>query len=174
LIDGLAAPNSGICIIHMGTKHRIFGGAGMRARSLYSGVLVKHAPPLVGCTPAISGAAQESCLHLPNFLSVNPYMSSTPRPYTFDSGLINPVHPVLTIPELLDPVFSFLDDPSNGTNACVCKAWSNVTLSMLWFDVDLWRLVSLLVPLKKRGDLSWVRLSLFVLHCHVDLRYRNW
>jgi hypothetical protein len=40
--------------------------------------LVKHAPPLVGCTPAISGAAQESCLHLPNFLPVNPYMSSTP------------------------------------------------------------------------------------------------
>jgi hypothetical protein len=39
-------------------------------------------------------------------------MSSTQRPHTFDSGLINPVHSVLTIPELLDPVFSFLDTTS--------------------------------------------------------------
>ena len=114
---------------------------------------------------------QESCLHLPNFL---PCMSSTPRLHTLDSGLIKPVHPVLTIPELLDPVFSFLDHRSNGTNACVCKAWSSVALSVLWFDVDLWRLVSLLVPLKQRGDSLYVRQSSSVFHCHVDLRDRNW
>ncbi|KIM82828.1 hypothetical protein PILCRDRAFT_457828 [Piloderma croceum F 1598] len=109
-------------------------------------------------------------------------MSSTQQPYTFDSSLIN-VHPVLTIPELLDSVFSFLDHHSNGTNACVCKAWSNVALPVLWCDVDLWRLVSLLVPLKKRGDSSyelvrtpqptdWIRFSRYaplVRRLHYDM-----
>ena len=38
-ISAPETPNSGICIMHMGSKIRIFGGNGMRARSLYSGVL---------------------------------------------------------------------------------------------------------------------------------------
>src|SRR5882762_10118787 len=41
-ISAPETPNSGICIIHMGSKIRIFGGNGMRARSLYSGVLYHH------------------------------------------------------------------------------------------------------------------------------------
>ena len=41
-ISAPETPNSGICIIHMGSKTRIFGGNGMRAWSLYSGVLYHH------------------------------------------------------------------------------------------------------------------------------------
>ena len=41
-ISAPETPNSGICIIHMGSKTRIFGGNGMRARSLYSGVLSRR------------------------------------------------------------------------------------------------------------------------------------
>src|ERR1700729_1450641 len=73
----------------------------------------------------------------------------------FNSG---PMHPVLTIPELLYPVFRFLDHHSNATNACVCKAWSSIAVSVLWNDVDLWRLVSLLDPLKNGRDSLYVRL----------------
>jgi len=67
-------------------------------------------------------------------------------------------HVCLSIPELLDLIFSFLDHQSNATNALVCKHWSDIALSALWRDVhDLWRLVSLIVPLRKRRDSVYVR-----------------
>lgn len=63
------------------------------------------------------------------------------------------MHRVLTIPELLDLIFSFVDRNSNALNACVSKQWSEVALSTLWADVhDLHRLLSLLVPLRRRRD----------------------
>ena len=47
-ISAPETPNSGICIIHMGSKIRIFGGNGMRARSLYSGVLDLYTSYITG------------------------------------------------------------------------------------------------------------------------------
>jgi hypothetical protein len=44
----------------------------------------------------------------------------------------------------------------NAANACVCKSWSDIALSVLWRDVDLWRLVRLLGPLKKGLDSTYV------------------
>jgi len=59
------------------------------------------------------------------------------------------MHRVLAIPELLDMVFGFMDRASNASNACVCKQWSEVSLSFLWSDVDdLYRLFGLLAPLR--------------------------
>ncbi|KZP14522.1 hypothetical protein FIBSPDRAFT_1048739 [Athelia psychrophila] len=58
------------------------------------------------------------------------------------------MHRILSIPELLDIIFSHLDEPTNASNAVVCKAWSEVALNVLWADVDdLQRLIGLLVPL---------------------------
>jgi hypothetical protein len=75
----------------------------------------------------------------------------------------NPATRVLTIPELLNLVFSFLDPQFNAANACVCKLWSDIALSVLWRDVhDLWRLVRLLGPLKKGLSLSYV--CRFIMH----------
>ncbi|KAJ7773058.1 hypothetical protein B0H16DRAFT_1363088 [Mycena metata] len=60
---------------------------------------------------------------------------------------------VLAIPELLDMIFAYLDDPSNASNASVCKQWSNVALDTLWRDLnDLHRLFSILKPLKQVGE----------------------
>ena len=83
---------------------------------------------------------------------------STSQTFTYGTPAAAHLHRILTIPELLDLIFSFLDQQSNATNACVCKAWSHIALSALWKDVhELWRLVSLLVPLKKRRDSIYVR-----------------
>lgn len=64
------------------------------------------------------------------------------------------MHRVLSIPELLDIVFTYLDREFNANNASVCKQWCEVALTALWTDVDdLHRLISLLVPLKKKRDI---------------------
>ncbi|KAJ7284598.1 hypothetical protein C8J57DRAFT_1119522 [Mycena rebaudengoi] len=64
-----------------------------------------------------------------------------------------PTHRALAIPELLDMIFSFLDDPSNASNASVCKRWSEIALDTLWRGVDdLHRLFSILGALKRIGD----------------------
>ncbi|KAJ7637620.1 hypothetical protein DFH06DRAFT_1054123 [Mycena polygramma] len=60
---------------------------------------------------------------------------------------------VLDIPELLDMIFSFLDDPSNASNASVCKRWSDIALDKLWRELDdLHRLFGILKPLEKTGE----------------------
>jgi hypothetical protein len=65
---------------------------------------------------------------------------------------------VLSIPELLNLVFSFLDPKSNTANARVSKSWSDIALSVLWCEVhDLWTLVRLLGPLKGGRGRSYVR-----------------
>lgn len=56
---------------------------------------------------------------------------------------------VLNVPELLDMIFSFLDDHSNIINACVSKRWSSIALDKVWRRVeDVSRLLSLLAPLE--------------------------
>lgn len=71
------------------------------------------------------------------------------------------VHRVLTIPELLALIFSYLDKQSNAANSCVNKQWSNIALDTIWGDVDdLHKLFSLLVPLAEvRGLYAYVRFS---------------
>lgn len=87
-------------------------------------------------------------------------------------GLYLPVHStirrVLEIPEILELVFSFLDDKSNANNAAVCRRWSQLALNILWRDVsDIRRAFSLLAPMKlmppSRFELGerYVRLQFF-------------
>jgi hypothetical protein len=57
-------------------------------------------------------------------------------------------HRVLEIPEILELIFSFLDDASNARNATVCKRWFDLALNIVWRNVtDLHRLFSLLAPM---------------------------
>ncbi|KAJ7127121.1 hypothetical protein C8R44DRAFT_874200 [Mycena epipterygia] len=66
---------------------------------------------------------------------------------------VTPINRVLDIPELLDMIFGFLDDPSNAANASVCKRWSEIALDTLWREVDdLHRLFAILGPLKQLGE----------------------
>ena len=59
------------------------------------------------------------------------------------------IHPVLSIPELLDLTFGFMDRASNINNACVCRRWSEIALDNLWREVDnLFLLFNLLAPLQ--------------------------
>ena len=56
---------------------------------------------------------------------------------------------VLEIPEIVELIFSFLDEKSNTNNAIVCRKWSDIALNILWRDVrDIRRLFSLLAPLR--------------------------
>lgn len=69
------------------------------------------------------------------------------------------MHPVLTIPELLDLIFGFMDRASNINNACVCRQWSEIALDTLWREVDSLRLLfSLLAPLLDNRSGSLVSL----------------
>ncbi|KAJ6577212.1 hypothetical protein B0H19DRAFT_932930 [Mycena capillaripes] len=55
-------------------------------------------------------------------------------------------------------IFSFLDDPSNASNASVCKRWSEIALDTLWRELDdLHRLLGILKPLTQVGgpDSPW-------------------
>src|ERR1700683_5264536 len=79
-------------------------------------------------------------------------------PTLVSTNINNPATRVLTIPEMLNLVFSFLKPQFNVANACICKSWSDIALSVLWRNVhDLWRLVRLLGPLKKGLSSSYVR-----------------
>ncbi|KAJ7178566.1 hypothetical protein C8R43DRAFT_973786 [Mycena crocata] len=64
-----------------------------------------------------------------------------------------PVSRVLDIPELLDMIFGHLDNPSNASNASVCKRWSGIALDTLWREVDnLYRLFTILTPMQPLKD----------------------
>ncbi|KAI0708775.1 hypothetical protein C8T65DRAFT_830002 [Cerioporus squamosus] len=57
------------------------------------------------------------------------------------------IHRVLTVPELLEMIFSILEMGDLRRNALVCKAWAEVALDILWRDVeDLPRMLHLLAP----------------------------
>lgn len=61
-------------------------------------------------------------------------------------------HRVLFIPELLGIILSFMDEDDHVNNACVCKQWSDITLDIIWREVDgLSRLLTLLRPYKLKG-----------------------
>lgn len=56
---------------------------------------------------------------------------------------------VLEIPEIVELIFSFLDDESNANNAAVCRRWSELALNILWREVKgVHRLFSLLAPMQ--------------------------
>ena len=75
---------------------------------------------------------------------------TTPEP-------LSRMHRVLSIPELLDMIFSFLPLPSNAVNARVCKRWSEIALDLLWRDVDdINRLFGTLAPLRKSARNEYV------------------
>ncbi len=60
---------------------------------------------------------------------------------------------VLAIPEIVELVFSFLDDAERANNARVSKGWSEVALDLLWRSVDdLPRLFGLLSQLDYQPD----------------------
>ncbi|KII84967.1 hypothetical protein PLICRDRAFT_117337 [Plicaturopsis crispa FD-325 SS-3] len=62
-------------------------------------------------------------------------------------------HRALSIPELLDVVFSYLDQVDNANNACVCRHWSEIALDSLWREVDnVRRLFNVLAPLRNYGQ----------------------
>ncbi|RDB23581.1 hypothetical protein Hypma_009326 [Hypsizygus marmoreus] len=65
------------------------------------------------------------------------------------------MHPVCSISELLEMIFSTLDDQANASNAQVCKQWGECALNVMWRDVtDFRRLLCILAPLKKLQDIS--------------------
>ena len=74
-------------------------------------------------------------------------------PFTHTPSLYGTtVHRVLAIPEIVELVFSFVDESEHVKNACVCKVWSEVALDLLWRRVeDLPRLFCLLAPMVE-GD----------------------
>ena len=56
---------------------------------------------------------------------------------------------VLTIPELLEMIFSFAGDDDLRRSALVCKVWSEVAFDILWRKVeDLPRMLKLLAPIE--------------------------
>jgi len=63
------------------------------------------------------------------------------------------MHRVLTMPELLDTIFSSLGHSYNLNNSLVCRSWSEVALDVLWRYVgDLQRLFNILAPLREREE----------------------
>ncbi|KAG1772489.1 hypothetical protein EV702DRAFT_1033633 [Suillus placidus] len=61
-------------------------------------------------------------------------------------------HRVLFIPELLGIILGFVGEDDYVSNARVCKQWSEVTLDIIWREVDdLSRLLTLLRPYKIKG-----------------------
>lgn len=63
------------------------------------------------------------------------------------------IHRVLGISELLELIFSHVDQFCNARNACVCKHWANVALDFLWREVrDLARLFTVLGPLERESE----------------------
>lgn len=63
-------------------------------------------------------------------------------------GYVSTIHRVLEIPEIVELILTFLDQKGNINNALVCKRWSEISLDILWREVDdLPRLCSVLAPL---------------------------
>ncbi|OCH87176.1 hypothetical protein OBBRIDRAFT_796441 [Obba rivulosa] len=58
-------------------------------------------------------------------------------------------HRVLGIPEIVEMIFTFMDDVDNARNACVCRRWSDIALNHLWRELyGLHQLFRLLGPLR--------------------------
>jgi len=71
-------------------------------------------------------------------------------------GYGSAAHRVLSIPELLQTIFSFGSRASNVSNALVCRSWREPALDQIWHEVDdIYYLLQLLAPLQ--GEDSYVR-----------------
>ena len=71
-------------------------------------------------------------------------------------GYESTAHRVLSIPELLQTIFSFGSRASNVSNALVCRSWLEPALDQIWHEVDdIYYLLQLLAPLE--GEEYYVR-----------------
>lgn len=69
-------------------------------------------------------------------------------------------HRVLSIPELLQTIFSFGSRASNVSNALVCRSWRELALDQIWHEVDdIYYLLQLLAPLHQDETAFYVRRS---------------
>ncbi|KAF5343527.1 hypothetical protein D9758_012940 [Tetrapyrgos nigripes] len=67
------------------------------------------------------------------------------------------MHPVLQVVELLHIIFEHLKPKDQFSCATVCRLWSEVTLDILWYELDDLKLpvfASLLSPLKEEENVS--------------------
>lgn len=65
---------------------------------------------------------------------------------------------VLSIPELLQTIFSFGSRASNSSNALVCRSWREPALDHVWHEVDdIYYLLQVLAPLRQEGTAFYVR-----------------
>lgn len=66
-------------------------------------------------------------------------------------------HRILSIPELINEIFGFLDDASNARNARVSRQWHEIALDSLWHDVkNLYHLFNCLSPLEMTPERCYV------------------
>jgi F-box-like len=60
---------------------------------------------------------------------------------------------VLTLPELLQTIFSFGTRASNVSSALVCRSWREIALDQVWREIDdIYYLLDILTPLNRRVD----------------------
>ena len=58
------------------------------------------------------------------------------------------MHRMLEIPEIMHHIFDYTDRASDAQCALVCRAWSELALDALWYNVDrILNLFSLLAPI---------------------------
>jgi len=58
------------------------------------------------------------------------------------------MHSALSVPAILDEIFSFTDQGSDASAALVCKTWQEIALDALWYHTDrLDRLFNILAPM---------------------------
>ena len=84
-----------------------------------------------------------------------PRAASSPVP---SLGYESTAHRVLSIPELLQTIFSFGSRSSNVSNALVCRSWREPALDQIWHEVvDIYYLLQLLAPLHQDETAFYVR-----------------
>jgi hypothetical protein len=73
-------------------------------------------------------------------------------------------HRVLSIPELLEMIFSFGTQASNASYALVCRGWRELALDNVWREVDdIYYLLQLLAPLDPSYKLNYALVNFYVL-----------
>jgi hypothetical protein len=76
-------------------------------------------------------------------------------------GYESTAHRVLSIPELLQTIFSFGSQASNASNALVCRSWREPALDHVWHEVDdIYYLLHVLAPLRQEGTAFYVCLPM--------------
>jgi hypothetical protein len=81
-------------------------------------------------------------------------------------------HRVLSIPELLQIIFSFGTRASNVSNALVCQGWREPALDNIWREVDdIYYLLQLLAPFHRRSRMDFYVRGPFVALGHSRLKH---